>query len=50
MTNDLPEPVEKQQVILPRTQAMKLPEINQITQPSIKPLEKGKRFNLWPWK
>lgn len=50
MTNDLPEPVEKLQVILPRTQATKLPEINQITLPSIKPLEKGKRFNIWPWK
>jgi hypothetical protein len=43
-------PDGKQHVIFPRTQATKLPEVKQVSLPSIEKLEKGKRINIWLWK
>jgi hypothetical protein len=43
-------PEGKQHFIFLRTQATKLPEVNQVSLPSIEKLEKGKQINIWSWK
>lgn len=50
MINGHQGPEGKQHVVFPRTQAMNLTEVNQVSLPRIKNLEKGKRINIWSWK
>ncbi|KAJ5355495.1 uncharacterized protein N7496_012707 [Penicillium cataractarum] len=43
-------PDGKQHVVLPRTQATKLPEVYRVSLYAIHKLERGRRAYIWPWK